>query len=278
MEETDSGKNQMAKHNRTEKQIAVMQPYFFPYIGYWQLMNEADTFVIYDDVNFIKKGWINRNRILINKEVHFINLPCKGISQNKLIKEIQIMTDEKAAGKLLRTLELAYKRAPYFHDAMPVIEEVLKNQNPNLAEYLQHQLSIVADYLKIRTEFAVSSQIEKNPLLKAEDKVIEICEKVGGTAYINPICGAHLYTKEKFKTHGLDLRFLELPHIQYRQYAKNYMENLSIIDVMMFNEPDRIREFLAGASVINASEVSSNAPGQSCHISPDEVLRNGGTF
>lgn len=116
--------------------VGIMQPYFMPYIGYWQLMNAVDKYVIYDDVNFIKRGWIHRNRILINGEPRYINIPMLGVSQNKLINEIEVNQAELSTGKTLRSIEEAYKRAPYYDAVFPLMKEILNCGRENIASLL----------------------------------------------------------------------------------------------------------------------------------------------
>ena len=102
--------------------IAIMQPYFFPYLGYWQLMNIVDKFVIYDDVNYIKRGWINRNRILVEGKPFYIHVPVMKASQNKIINEMEVFVDSSLRKKELKTIELAYKKAPFFDSVYPLIK------------------------------------------------------------------------------------------------------------------------------------------------------------
>ena len=117
--------------------LGIMQPYFFPYIGYWQLLNAVDEYVIFDDVNYINRGWINRNRILVNGEPQYINLQLTGASQNKLINEIEVACDPSFAKKRLRTLEQSYGKAPFYQDTMALVTDILDDPEKNLAKYLQ---------------------------------------------------------------------------------------------------------------------------------------------
>ena len=159
--------------------IGIMQPYFVPYIGYWQLINAVDKFVIYDDVNYIKRGWINRNNILIQGEPKRINLRLHNSSPNKLINEIELLDDRVYINKLLKTIESNYKRAPYFSDAFPLIQRIITQDEKNLARYLEYQIKEICNYLDISTEIIVSSKIQKNNELRGQEKVIEICRVLG---------------------------------------------------------------------------------------------------
>ena len=188
--------------------IGIMQPYFFPYIGYWQLINAVDKYVIYDDVNYIKGGWINRNRILINDKPSFINLKMNGSSPNKLIKEIHVSNDNRWKNKLLKSIELSYRKAPFFEMSFPIIEEIINHDEVNLSLYLENLIKRIAEYLEMNTEFVLSSNIEKDNSLKGQDKVIEICKSLGAKEYYNAIGGVELYSAENFNSYGIELRFL----------------------------------------------------------------------
>ena len=224
--------------------IGIMQPYFFPYIGYWQLINAVDKYVIYDDVNYIKGGWINRNRILINDKPSFINLKMDGSSPNKLIKEIHVSNDNRWKNKLLKSIELSYRKAPFFEMSFPIIEEIINHDEVNLSLYLENLIKRIAEYLEMNTEFVLSSNIEKDNSLKGQDKVIEICKSLGAKEYYNAIGGVELYSAENFNSYGIELRFLRTEYIEYKQFKNDFSPYLSIIDVMMFNSKEQIMNIL----------------------------------
>jgi len=224
--------------------LGIMQPYFFPYIGYWQLINAVEKYVICDDVNFIKGGWVNRNRILINGESKFINLRMHNASQNKLINQIEVLGNSVYNRKLLKTLEIYYKKAPHYKDVFPIIESIIKLDEKNLARYLELSIRRICEYLSISTDFIISSTITKNKDLRCQDKVIEICKILGADEYINAIGGQALYSPLDFAAQGIQLKFLNTGEIRYQQFNNKFVPNLSIIDVMMFNKPEKINEML----------------------------------
>lgn len=230
--------------------LGIMQPYFMPYIGYWQLMNLVDQYVIYDDVNFIKGGWINRNRILVNGAPKYFNVPMLGSSSNVLINEVRVDHNAAVTRKSLRSIEGAYKKAPYFDIVNPMLEEVLWCGEDNIAKYIEHSFRVICKYLDIRTELIVSSDLDKDTALKGQDKVIAICRLLGATEYYNAIGGRELYSYEAFREHGLQLKFVETKNIVYQQFDNTFQPNLSIIDVMMFNSRDKIREYLEAYTLI----------------------------
>jgi len=221
--------------------VAIMQPYFFPYIGYFQLINAVDEFVIYDDVNFIKQGWITRNSILVDKKIYNIILQVESASSFKKIKEITIGKNNK---KLLKTIQQEYKKAPYFGVVFPIIQEILSNNESNLAKFLIFSLREIADYLRIDTVFKISSEIDKKDELKGQEKVIAICKQLGATNYINAIGGQELYDKVSFNHHQISLNFIKTEPIQYAQFDNDFIPWLSIIDVIMFNSVEETKLLL----------------------------------
>lgn len=230
--------------------LGIMQPYFIPYIGYWQLMNAVDKYVVYDDVNFIKGGWINRNRILLNGKPQYFNVKMKGASSFKFINEIKIDNSLIYINKNLRTIYMAYHKAPYFKKVNPLIEKILVQQTDNLAEYIVNSIKCIAEYLNIKTAIVISSELSKNNELKGQNKVIDICRVLDATEYYNAIGGIDLYSFEFFKKNGINLSFLKTNDIHYKQFNNEFVPNLSIIDVMMFNPEDKIKTMLDDFTLI----------------------------
>ena len=231
--------------------IGIMQPYFLPYIGYWQLLNAVDKYIIYDDVNFIKGGWINRNRILVNKEPKMLTLKLNGASPNKLINEIEILDNNIQIKKILKTIDISYRKAPYFEVIYPLIEKILKFNELNLAKFIKNSFEIICEYLDIKTELIISSSLEKKSELKAQDKVINICKILKATEYYNAIGGQELYSFDKFKEEKIQLKFLKTKDIKYKQLDNEFISNLSILDVLMFNSKEEVKKMLNSYSIIN---------------------------
>jgi hypothetical protein len=221
--------------------LAIMQPYLFPYIGYWQLINTVDTFVIYDDVNFIKGGYINRNNILQNGNSQLITLELIASSPNKRINEISIGNN---SNKLLRTIRQNYSKAPFFQDVSPMLEEILNNEQEELTKFLGSSLVKISKYLNIETKFLYSSDIKNDKTFKAQDRLIEMSKILNATGYINSIGGIELYDKEVFSQNDINLRFLKTHKILYKQFNNEFVPNLSIIDILMFNDKEQIKEIL----------------------------------
>ena len=221
--------------------IGIMQPYFLPYIGYFQLMKAVDKYVIADDLNYIKQGWINRNKLLLNGNEFMFNLAAIGASQNKLINEIVVADDQS---KLLRTIEVHYRKAPFFTDVFPLMEKIIQHKDKNLARYIGNSLMMFADYLKFGTEFTYMSNLERDSSLKAQEMVIDVCTVVNATEYINAIGGMELYDKETFRKNGIVLFFLKTKQIEYKQFNNLFVPNLSMLDVLMFNSVETTNKLL----------------------------------
>jgi len=221
--------------------LGIMQPYFFPYIGYFQLIQLVDVYVIADDLNFIKNSYIKKNSILDNGAPALISLELIGASQNKLINEIEV---GKNTDKLLTGIQRRYAKAPYFKDVFPLLQTILSTQEKNLAKFLGESLIKISDYLDIKTKFIYSSEIEKNNDLTFDARIIDICRSLGSDHYINAIGGKKLYSKDNFAREGIKLNFIDTKEIEYKQFDKDFVPNLSIIDILMFNSKEEIREFL----------------------------------
>jgi hypothetical protein len=222
--------------------LAIMQPYFFPYIGYFQLIKAVDKFIFYDDVNFIKNGWINRNRILINNRASYITVQLKDASSFKPINCIEF-TDNRE--KLKMSIEQAYKKAPHFDSAWPVINTCLDLKTKSISELAIYSVEQVSRYLNLDTHFETSSRrYAKTKDLKKTERLKEICRINNASQYINPIGGTELYTKDDFVTFGINLCFIKSKKIEYMQNKAEFVPWLSIIDVMMFNSPEKVNRIL----------------------------------
>jgi hypothetical protein len=232
------------------KKIAIMQPYLFPYIGYWQLINASDEFVVYDDIMFKKNGWINRNNILLDNKKHIITLNLSKASSFKLINQINKNIEDKNTKQLLKTIHHAYKKAPYFNDIIPIIEETLLFPSEKIIELIYFSINKICEYLDISTKITLSSSLNKDNSLKGQDKVIHICKLLETTDYINAIGGLELYDKPSFANHNIVLHFLKTDYIEYKQFNNEFVPNLSIIDILMFNDVKKVKNYLKNFALI----------------------------
>ena len=225
--------------------LGIMQPYFFPYIGYFQLMNAVDEFVVYDNIEFTKKGWINRNRILVNGKDSFITLPLKKDSDYLDVRD-RYLADSWLSErvKMLNRIKESYRKAPQFDSVYPVIEKCILYDESNLFKYILNSLKIVKAYIEIDTPLVISSTITIDDTLKSDKKVIAICKARDADTYVNAIGGMELYSKETFQEKSIELKFIKSKPFEYPQFGDAFVPWLSIIDAMMFNPKNRIVQIL----------------------------------
>lgn len=223
--------------------VGIMQPYFMPYIGYFQLMKAVDKYVVYNDVNYIKGGWVARNNILIGGQKHLIGINLQSASPNKLFTEIQIKDNFK---KFVKTLKYNYSKAPFFNPVMELMNTIFLFPDKRLDLFLANSFKQILSYLDIQTELVLSSEIKKDNSLKGADKVLEICRILNADTYYNAIGGQELYDKDIFRNHHISLSFVQTDkRLSYRQFDNMpFVPNLSIIDVLMFNSPDETNYLL----------------------------------
>jgi len=224
--------------------IAVMQPYLFPYIGYFQLIGAVEKFIIFDNVNFINKGWINRNCVLLDGKKYLFTLSLEKASQNKLINQINVLESHKHKEEILKLIYHAYCKASEYDRVYPLIHEIINNNESNLSRFTEAGLRRIAEFLDLDTSFLCASQIENDGSLKGRDKIMAICKRLNADEYINPIGGTELYDKDEFLRKGIRLSFLKTKDIVYPQFKNDFVPNLSIIDVLMFNPKAKIKDFL----------------------------------
>lgn len=221
--------------------LGIMQPYVFPYIGYFQLIHSVDKFVCYDDVTFIKQGWINRNRILLNNSDHIFTVPLKSASSYKTIKETEINSQlyPKWRDKFFKTIEQAYKRAPYCETVLPILHDVFDSEYSSISELAMNSIITVCAYLDIDKD-TCTSEVYNNTDLSAQERVLDICRQEQASQYINVQGGKELYSKEAFAKEGIELLFIVPQKVEYKQYNEEFTPWLSIIDVLMFNNKAEI--------------------------------------
>lgn len=228
-----------------------MQPYFLPYIGYFQLLNSVDNFVIYDNIQFTKRGWIHRNRVLLNGADEYFTLPLKkasdflDVNQRELADSFEV---EKV--KMLRKIKELYIKSPQYDLVHPIIVSIFNYEDRNLFNFILNAINEIKNYLDIQTEIIISSTIPIDHGLKSEDKVIAICKALIATKYINAIGGLELYSKSTFLTNEIELNFIKSNPIEYLQFDKNFVPWLSILDVLYFNSKEKTKEYLHQYTII----------------------------
>jgi hypothetical protein len=226
--------------------LGIMQPYLFPYIGYYQLMHAVDRFVVADDVTFIKQGWINRNRLLINGSAAYFTVPLRRHAADALIRDVEIADGQQQRwrGTLLKTIGNFYRRAPSFDRVYPIVERVIGGPFTRIADMARASLREVVDYLGMPVSVVESAAIYGNSHLKGQDRVIDTCLAERADDYVNASGGQALYAREAFLARGIRLHFISTGPIEYRQFDGPFVPSLSVIDLLMFNAPEEARALL----------------------------------
>lgn len=227
--------------------IGIMQPYLFPYIGYFQLIHAVETFVVLDDVAFIKGGWINRNRLKINGSARFFTVPLAGASPFRPIRETQVAPGpyEHFRRKFFTTLINSYGKSRFFHETLRLAEDVFDARPTTIRDMAYRSIQMICSHLGIPTRVVPSSAIYDDSTLKGAERVMDICKREAADAYINSAGGKELYSKEEFSNAGISLWFLECRPIEYPQTGGGeFIPSLSILDVLMNNSVEEIRRFL----------------------------------
>lgn len=233
-------------------QLAIMQPYFLPYIGYFQLIAAVDLFVVYDRIKYTKKGWINRNRMLVNGADAMFSLPLKKDHDALDVVDRTLAADFDRT-RLCQQIRGAYGRAPRFAETFPVIEQIVQHPDNNLFGYVHHSLLALCRHLGITTDIRVSSTVAIPEDAKGQDKVLALCRALGATTYRNSIGGMELYSGAEFERAGVTLQFVRARPWEYPQFGQPFVPWLSILDVLMFNPLEQVRERIhSGFDVLGA--------------------------
>jgi hypothetical protein len=224
--------------------LAIMQPYFLPYPGYFQLIAAVDVFVVYDNIKYVKSGWINRNRLCRNGEAATFSLPLKHASDSLDVRERELAAAFDPE-KLLNQFRGAYGQAPQFARVFAWLEQIVRHGERNLFRYLDHSIRAACDLLAVGTEIRTSSDIAIDHTLKKQDKVLALCRAAGARTYVNAIGGTDLYDKEEFRRQGVELQFLRSKPFEYPQLEPAFVPSLSIVDALMFNSLETVRARVA---------------------------------
>ena len=224
--------------------LAVMQPYWFPYIGYFQLLYSTDKFVFLDDVNFMKKGWINRNRFICSGQEKLITIPLVKSSQNKKIKDIAVVFEDQWKRDIIKLISHSYSKSPYFDEVMNLVINSIDSKSSSISDFSAISIVAVMDYLGgFDVEISYSSE-QGSIAFNGQNRIISMCEKSGCSTYINLMGGMHLYNKQEFLKRNISLLFLHPKIQEYPQHTRTFIPGLSIIDVLMMNSPQQVRAML----------------------------------
>lgn len=243
----------------TTSSVAIMQPYVFPYLGYFQMIHAVDQFVVYDDVQFIKRGWINRNRISSKGKDMLFTVPVQGGSQQVRICDVTNAADDKWLRKFGVQLQHEYGKAPHFAEVRDLVLGSFE-QAKGLPVSELAVISIAAAMKRLDLPFdPVRSSVAfpETVDLKRADRLIAITRGLGGTRYVNLPGGMALYGTEEFAAQGIDLRFIFEKSQTYKQFDYPYLPRLSIIDVLMHNDPASVREMLNQYELLTAEDAAA---------------------
>jgi len=227
------------------KTIAVMQPYIFPYVGYYQLATKVDEFVFFDDVNFIKKGFIHRNNILLNGEKFSFSIPVSKVSQNRKINEHFYRGEFDS---FLKQIRRTYAKAPFFDEAIKIIESCLFQGELGVAQVNISSISAIFDYVDLPFDYSSASTLKIDGKYHAQDRIIKICKELGATHYVNAVGGKELYDNNSFAQEGIKLSFIQPYLTEYKQISKDFVSGLSIIDALMYCTKSELVELIQGGS------------------------------
>lgn len=254
--------------------LAIMQPYFFPYIGYFQAIHAVDKYILYSNLTFIKDGWMNRNRLMLsNGSTMTFSVPVLSKSSNTQIHDIRIDNSQKWAQKLLKTIFFNYKKAPFFVQVYPLFEDILSTHYEFLVELNSQSIKQISEYLSIQTvieddiieyrsleevllqvdeaNYSALDYLQKTKPVKKVARVIALCKNENSSVFINAIGGQELYDKNEFTEYGIDLKFIQTDNkIKYTQFSPEFIPNLSIIDVLMHNGKEGSLELIKKYTLI----------------------------
>lgn len=240
--------------------LGIMQPYFFPYTGYFSLIKHTDKWIVFDNVQYIERGWINRNRIIhpTMPEPMYITVPLKKHHQETIISDIKINYGRDYPRNILSQIAAAYKkRAPYYKEIFGLVEAVLTTHFEDIVSLNVEAMRHVCSYLEIPFEYQIFSKmdIQIDDIFGPGDWAFNICKAMNADGYINPVSGQDLFDPLKFKNAGISLEFLKISQMQYPQKKAVFLDNLSIIDVLMFNSPKDVHVMLDHITLIPGKEV-----------------------
>jgi hypothetical protein len=229
-----------------------MQPYFFPYIGYFLLIDAVDKFVFYDDVNFIKSGWINRNRLFLAGAVKYVSVPLSGASSFEKINKTRIQSGDEWVKRLLSSISQYYAKAPFYKPVYDLAQGVLQNHDGYISTVARNSVIATAQYLGLKKDFVFSSAIYANQQKKSVERVLDICRIEHATEYWNLPGGRNLYHLDEFSKEDIELKFVDVSMKPYYQHTPEFQPGLSILDVLMFNDPAIVRKMLQDSHAPNS--------------------------
>lgn len=234
--------------------VSIMQPYLFPYVGYFQLIGASDLFVIYDDVQYSKGGWINRNRVLLGGAPAWLTLPVERTAIETPINGKRYQLDAATAGRLTGLVETAYRKAPGAARVRALLGSALAHEDLNVARFNESAIRLVCAELGVGTRIIRSSELDRDRSLRGQSAVIDICGRLGATRYLNAIGGVELYDPASFAARGMELSFIRAAVEPYDQGGAEHVPNLSILDLLAFCDPPAAQARLAQHRILSRDQ------------------------
>lgn len=227
--------------------IVLMQPYFFPYIGYFTLIKHTDMFVVFDMAQYIRRGWIHRNRILgFHGEPVFVNAQIVKAPQNTPIHQIKLKSGDGWKEEILKKVEAYRNIAPYYQEVYHLVESCLNASGSSLAELNVHSIIAVSEFLGLSPNMVQLSELNINleDIQQPDDWGLRVAQYYGADEYINAPGGQEFYSREKYGQNGVEMFFYRAKLPPYNQRTPVFHAGLSIIDVMMFNTKEEIHQMI----------------------------------
>lgn len=227
--------------------LAIMQPYPFPYIGYFELMARVDRWVVLDVVQYTRRNWMNRNRILRPDEGwQYFVLPVSKMPLGASMRQIRLTNPDEAQRRLLAQLQHYRKRAPYFPKVMDMVCDVFSRVKTNrLVDLNVASLNAVGEMLEIPTTLELCSSLgELENVEYSGQVVLQIAKRLNADIYINLPGGREIYDPREWTASGIRLAFTKMNDLSYECAPYAFEPNLSILDVLMWNSAEEIRAWL----------------------------------
>jgi WbqC-like protein family len=224
--------------------LGIMQPYFFPYLGYFDLINYSDRWIVFDEIQYIRHGWMNRNRIFHPKEGwQYIIVPLKKHGRDVLIRDVEINEETDWRGRIIGQLQHYRRRSPYFERIIKLVDECLSVDEHFLSRMNTAILDKVCQHIGIPFQYQYFSEmnLKLDTVEEPGDWALRISETMGAKEYVNPRGGEGIFDRAKFEKAGIKLTIRNVPPIEYECKGYEFVPGLSIIDVLMWNSPDKIR-------------------------------------
>lgn len=245
----------MMKHP-LQKRIVIHQPNFAPWLGFFHKIVQGDIFVILDNVQYSKRSFQNRNKILTPDGPRWLTVPVSHCSRCA-IHETHINFERDWIADHLKTLQMSYARTPYYEQIMPEIESVLRKRHDTLSSLNCELILFFLKILEIKTAIVYASDLEIDPDARSTERLVKICKALHGTVYVSGH-GAKKYQEESlFKKNEITLEYASPPSVVYPQmFSETFVSHLSILDALFNCGGEKTASFLSPMQSIRTSRTT----------------------